>query len=68
MRSFITCILLQVIIRMTKSTRIKWAEHEERTGKRGMHIGHWWKVQKEIDDWEDQDVGRWIILKWVLQR
>jgi hypothetical protein len=26
-----------------------------------MHIGYWWKIQKERDHWEDQDVGGWII-------
>jgi hypothetical protein len=29
----------------------------------GMHIGFWWEIQKEGDHQEDQDVGRWIILK-----
>jgi hypothetical protein len=24
--------------------------------------------QKERDDSEDQDVGRWIILKWILDK
>jgi hypothetical protein len=24
--------------------------------------------QKEKDHWEDQDVGGWTILKWILQR
>jgi hypothetical protein len=24
--------------------------------------------QKERDHWEDQDVGGWIILKWILER
>jgi hypothetical protein len=24
--------------------------------------------QKERDHWEDEDVARWIILKWLLER
>jgi hypothetical protein len=33
-----------------------------------MHIGYWWGSQKERDHWEDQDVGGWTILKWILER
>jgi hypothetical protein len=33
-----------------------------------MHIGYWWEIQKERDHWEDQDVGGWTILKWILER
>jgi hypothetical protein len=33
-----------------------------------MHIGYWWENQKERHRYEDQDVGRWIILKWILKR
>jgi hypothetical protein len=33
-----------------------------------MHIGYWWESQKERDHWEDQDVGGWTILKWILER
>jgi hypothetical protein len=32
-----------------------------------MHIGYWWEIQKERDHWEDQDVGGWTILKWILR-
>jgi hypothetical protein len=38
------------------------------TFKKGMHIGYWWEIQKERDHWEDQDVGGWTILKWILER
>jgi hypothetical protein len=31
-----------------------------------MHIGYGWESQKERDHWEDQDVGGWVILKWIL--
>jgi hypothetical protein len=27
------------------------------------HIRYWWESQKE-----DQDVGGWIILSWILER
>jgi hypothetical protein len=37
-------------------------------GRRGMHIGYWWESGKEGDHWEDQDVGGWTILKWILER
>jgi hypothetical protein len=30
--------------------------------------GYWWEIQKERDNWEDQDVGGWTILKWILER
>jgi hypothetical protein len=33
-----------------------------------VHIGYWWESQKEKDHWEDQDVGGWTILKWILER
>jgi hypothetical protein len=37
-------------------------------GRRGMHMGCWWENQKERDYWEDEDVGGWTILKWILER
>jgi hypothetical protein len=36
--------------------------------RRGMHIGYWWESQKVRDHWNDQDVGGWTILKWILER
>jgi hypothetical protein len=33
-----------------------------------MHIGYWWGSQKESDKWEDQDVGWWTILNWIVDR
>jgi hypothetical protein len=36
-------------------------------GRRGMHIRYWWESQKVRDHWEDQDVGEWTIIKWILE-
>jgi hypothetical protein len=33
-----------------------------------MHIGYWWEILKERDHQGDQDIGRWAILKWILER
>jgi hypothetical protein len=35
---------------------------------RNTDIGYGWESQKERDHWEDQDVGWWTILKWILER
>jgi hypothetical protein len=56
------------IIRMIKSRRMRGAGRVARMGRRGMIIGYWWEIQKERDHWEDQDVGGWTILKWILER
>jgi hypothetical protein len=44
------------IIRMINSRRMKLAGNVARLGRRRMHIGYWWKGQKERDHWEEQDV------------
>jgi hypothetical protein len=36
--------------------------------RRDMYLGFWWKDQKERDNYEDQDVGGKIILRWILER
>jgi hypothetical protein len=56
------------IIRVMKSRRMRWAGHVAQMGRRGMLIGYWWESQKERDHLEDQDVGGWTILKWILER
>jgi hypothetical protein len=48
---------------------MRWAGHAARMGEiGGMHIGYWWKSQKERDHLEDQDVDGCKILKWILER
>jgi hypothetical protein len=56
------------IIRMIKSRGMRWAGHVTRMGRRGMHIEYWWESHKEIDHYEDQDVGGWAILQWISER
>jgi hypothetical protein len=53
---------------MVNSRRMRWARHIARMGRRGMHVGFWWESQKEIDHYEDIDVGGRIILEWILER
>jgi hypothetical protein len=48
--------------------RIRWAGNVARMGRRGMHIGYWRESQKDEDNWEDQDVCGWTILKRILER
>jgi hypothetical protein len=33
-----------------------------------MYTGFWWESQKERGHWEDQDVVRTIILKFILKK
>jgi hypothetical protein len=69
MRSFITCTLLQLlIIRKIKSRKIRWAGHVTCMGETRNACMFWWDSQKERDHYEDQYVGGWTILKWILER
>jgi hypothetical protein len=56
------------IIRMIKSRKMRWAGHVVRMGvKRNAYrilIG----MPEGKNHWEDQDVGGWTILKWILER
>jgi hypothetical protein len=36
-------------------------------GKKRIDIGYWQESQKERDHWEEQDVGVWAVLKWILE-
>jgi hypothetical protein len=37
------------VIRTTKSSKLRRAGHVAQMGRRGMHIGYWWEIQKESD-------------------
>jgi hypothetical protein len=37
------------IIRMIKSTSMRWKGHVARMRRRRMHVKYWWESQKEID-------------------
>jgi hypothetical protein len=37
-------------------------------GRNGMHIEYWWESQKERHHKEDQGVGGWTILNWIIDR
>jgi hypothetical protein len=56
------------IIRMIESRRMRWEGHVALMGEKRITLGYWWESQKERDHLEDQDVGGWIILKWMLER
>jgi hypothetical protein len=40
----------------------KGRRHVALKGGRGRRVGYWWESQKEINHWEDQDIGGRIIL------
>jgi hypothetical protein len=40
---------LPSVIRMIKSRRMRWARYVARMERRRLHVGFWWKSQKERD-------------------
>jgi hypothetical protein len=50
------------IIRTMKSRRMRWAGNVALMGRRGTRIGYWYESQ------DYQDVGGWIIFRWILER
>jgi hypothetical protein len=53
---------------MMKSRRMRWVGHVAQMGRRVINIVYWWESQKERDHYEDQDIGGWTIIKWILER
>jgi hypothetical protein len=56
------------IIIIIKSSRMRWAGHVARMGKKRNAYRILMGNQKERDHYEDLDVGERIILKWILDR
>jgi hypothetical protein len=56
------------IIRIIRSKRMRWAGHGAQIGRRGTLLGYWGESQRERGRYEVQDVGGWIILRWILER
>jgi hypothetical protein len=52
---------------MVKSSRMKWTGHIARMRKKRNAYRILVRSQKERYHWEDQDVGEWTILKWILE-
>jgi hypothetical protein len=56
------------IVRVSKSRRMRWADHEARMGRREMHMKFWSQSLKGRDHSQDLGVdGRisdWILGKW----
>jgi hypothetical protein len=50
---------------MIKSRRMMCRVCSTNGGKE-MYVGYWWESQKERDHQEDEDIGGWIILIWIL--
>jgi hypothetical protein len=50
---------------MIESRRMRWAGHVAQMEKRNAYR-IFWESQKERDHWEDQDIGGWTVLKWIL--
>jgi len=56
------------IVRVIKSSRMKWAGHVARMGVKRGCIGSWWGYRSERDHWGDLGVNEWIILGWISRR
>jgi hypothetical protein len=47
---------------------MRFVGHIVCVGRKGMHTGFWWDIQKERDHYEDVDVTGRIILKWIFDK
>jgi hypothetical protein len=55
------------IVRVRKSSRMRWAGHTASMGRGEVYTGFWWGNLRERDHWGDPGVDRRIILRWVFR-
>jgi hypothetical protein len=53
---------------MIKSRRMRWAGHVARMGEKRNACRVLVGNSEGKKRWEDQDVGGWTLLKWILER
>ena len=58
----------ELIIRVIKSSRLRWAEHVARMERAEVYTGFWWGNLRERDHLVDPDVDGRIILKWIFRK
>jgi hypothetical protein len=56
------------IVRVIKSTRVRWAGHVARLGRGETCTGFRWENLRERDHWGDLGVEEKIILRWILRK
>ena len=56
------------IVRVIKSTRIRWAEHVARMGRIEGYTGFWLGNLRERDYLGDPGVEGMIILRWIFRQ
>ena len=56
------------IVRMIKSSIMRWAGHVARMGEDKVCLGSWWGNQMERNHWGDIGVDGWVILGWISRR
>ena len=56
------------IVRVIKSSRMRWAGHVARMGEERGCKGSWWENRWEGDHWGDLGVDGWIILGRISRR
>jgi hypothetical protein len=56
------------IVRVIKSSRMRWAGHVDRMGRGKACTGFCWGNLRERDHWEDTNVDWKIILRWIVKK